>query len=91
MNQEDYIVLYLCTGEDEKCDGYGLCKREGYPTECKHTSHVEAAEFEPCDEPWRHPDRFKCVVLEDGKMQFWERFPAERLYHYCDGNLEVKW
>jgi hypothetical protein len=29
-------------------------------------------------------------VLDNGKMLFWERFPAERLYHYCDGNLGVK-
>ena len=91
MKKDEYITLYLCTGEDPNCNGCGLCKLHGHPTECKHTSNPDAAEFGPCDEPWRHPDRFKCVVLDDGKMQFWERFPVEKLYHFCDGNLETKW
>lgn len=90
MNKEEYITLYLCNGEDPRCDGCGLCLQEGYPTECKHTSNVDAAEFGPCDEPWRHPDRFKCIVDGNGKMQFWERFPAERLYHYCNGRFDKK-
>ena len=84
MNKDDYITLYLCNGENPECPKKGFCKSQNYPVNCKHTSSTAAAQFDLCEEPWRHPDRFKTIVPDDGKIQFWERIPIDQLYHYHD-------
>lgn len=88
MNKKDYITLYLCNGNDPLCPYRGTCEIQNYPTDCKHTSNPTAAEFNLCENPWRHPDRFKRIVINDKMIQFWEKYPIDKLYHYCDGNFD---
>lgn len=91
MDKNNYITLYLCNGENPECPNGGACKSQNYPTFCKHTSSTAAAEFGVCEEPWRHPDRFKTIVLDNGQTQFWEKIPIDQLYHYYNGNFERRY
>lgn len=87
MNKNNYVTLYLCNGKSLNCPNYATCKSQNYPTDCKHTMSKAAAEFGTCDKPWLHPDRFKTILLDNGQIQYWERYPIDQLYHYCDGNF----
>lgn len=89
MNKEDYTTLYLCNGENPECPRCGICKEYEYRHNCYHTSNPEAAIGDICEEPWKHPDRFKCIIKEDGKMLFFEKFLADRLYKVYEGVKSV--
>ncbi len=86
MNKEDYVTLYLCNNDDPLCPVRKQCVPNLF-LGCTHTSHEAAAVSGPCEDPWRHPDRFIRIVTDDGKTQFWERILPTRLYKYCDGDL----
>ena len=88
MSGETYVTLYLCNGNDPKCVRCGVCAREGYDL-CCHTSNSEATSSEPCDEPWKYPERFKSLMDPvSGEVFFFERFLPDKPFRTYEGG---KW
>ena len=88
MKTEDYVILYLCDGNDPKCVRGGACARLGFDL-CHHTSNLEATSSEHCEEPWKYPERFTSIMDPiSGEVFFFERFLPDKPFRTYEGG---KW
>lgn len=69
------IVLYLCNGWNPKCSRSGCFYYFDGPERgpCKHTTNPDYAKNGPCDNPAKHPERFKSVEVARGQFMLVER------------------
>lgn len=66
------ITMYICDGR--ACKGSTLyCRAHGHKNWlCQHTTNAKNAKNGVCDEPWKHPDRFK-KEAHDKRVYFIEK------------------